>query len=344
MALVLDANSIEGLDPWVYTTHGELSDEMRLDLSAVLILGAKSTTYHGWLLDLPPDAAAHRSFAAFLAWLNTFSVEDYRDLLDSSLAMMHEKCGEAKTDVNVEARDDEAALRGCYGEMVDELHLERLLHLYRHPAEFKAQLVSVTSRFWEQFYRQEFERSLEVMERSVRYHRQQSYSADLVTTFADVTGRRFPKGDEVYYENTERVLFVPSCHIGPYVMLSPCDEASQTILIHYNARTTSTQEVEATPTRGASIQDLFPPLKALADETRLQILSILDGRELYAQEIVDELDISQSAVSRHLKLMVTGGILDVRKEESMKFYAINQEALTALGQGLRRFKAPSGDG
>lgn len=331
MALVLDANAIEGLDQWIYTTHGEIPDEMRLDLSAVLMLGAKSTTYHRWMMDLPPNHPAHREFGAFLGWLNSFSADDYQELLGSVVEMLHEKCGETP---DVDVTDDAAVLRACYAEMVDDLHIERMLHLYHHPAEFKATLISVISRFWEQFYRQEFERSLPMMERSAHYHRQQTYSADLVTTFADVTGRRFPKGDEVYYEHTERIVFMPSCHVGPYVMLSPCDHEMRTIIIHYNARPTSTPELEETP----SIQDLFPPLKALADETRLQILSILDGRELYAQEIVEELDISQSAVSRHLKLMVTGGILDVRKEESMKYYAINEETLAALAEGLRRFR------
>ena len=65
---------------------------------------------------------------------------------------------------------------------------------------------------------------------------------------------------------------------------------------------------------------------------------MLDGRELYAQEIVDRLDISQSAVSRHLKLMVTGGLLDVRKVESMKYFSINQETLAALADRLQRFR------
>ena len=88
------------------------------------------------------------------------------------------------------------------------------------------------------------------------------------------------------------------------------------------------------------IQDLFPPLKALADETRLQILSILNGRELYAQEIVDRLDISQSAVSRHLQLMVSGGVLNARKEDSMKYFSVNEEMLSALAGRLKRFRRP----
>lgn len=87
-----------------------------------------------------------------------------------------------------------------------------------------------------------------------------------------------------------------------------------------------------------SVQDLFPPLKALADETRLQILALLEGRELYAQEIVERLDISQPAVSRHLKLMVVADVLRVRQEDNMKYYSVNEEVLAAIAERLRSFR------
>jgi DNA-binding transcriptional ArsR family regulator len=330
MSLVLDASSIEGLEQWIYTTHAALSEQMRVDMAIVLIVGTKSTVYYTWLNNLRRGDPAHRDFAAFVSWLNSHSVGDYEQLLKSFIGVAREHCGAEEA-----ASSDEAVImRACYGEMLKEPQIERLLQLYRSPAEFKAQLISVVTRFWEEFYRADFGRCLAQMDRSVGYHRQKSYSADLVSTFVDVTGRRFPKGYDEYH-NAEHVIFVPSCHIGPYVMLSPCDDTGSTILIHYNARSTGAPE----PLEAAHIQELFPPLKALADETRLQILSLLNGRELYAQEIVDQLEISQSAVSRHLQLMVTGGVLDVRKEESMKYFSINESTLAALAGSLKRFRA-----
>jgi DNA-binding transcriptional ArsR family regulator len=62
---------------------------------------------------------------------------------------------------------------------------------------------------------------------------------------------------------------------------------------------------------------------------------------MYAQEIVSNLDISQSAVSRHLKLMSAGGLLNVRKEDSMKYLSINEEALAALAESLTSFRSKS---
>ncbi|MDF1515705.1 MAG: metalloregulator ArsR/SmtB family transcription factor, partial [Anaerolineae bacterium] len=227
---------------------------------------------------------------------------------------------------------DEESLRSCFSEKMSPDTVDRLLDIVQKPAELKTLYLSVVTRFWELFYRQEYERCRTLAERSLEYHRTRTYSTDLISVFTDVTGRRFPK-DREEFEDVERIIFIPSCHVGPYVMFIVCQDEQHALMIHYNCRPTGTPEQREVP----PIHDLFPPLKALADETRLQILSLLDGKELYAQEIVDQLDISQSAVSRHLQLMVTGGILDVRKQDSMKYFSINEENLAALINNLQRF-------
>ncbi|MBV9789869.1 MAG: winged helix-turn-helix transcriptional regulator, partial [Chloroflexi bacterium] len=76
-----------------------------------------------------------------------------------------------------------------------------------------------------------------------------------------------------------------------------------------------------------------------ADKTRLMIVAMLNGRELYAQEIVDRLGISQSAVSRHLQLMVDMKVLNVRRgERGAKYYSINTIALQSVAQRLSEFR------
>ncbi len=77
--------------------------------------------------------------------------------------------------------------------------------------------------------------------------------------------------------------------------------------------------------------------EALADETRLQIMGLLsDGRERYAQEIMAELGLSQSATSRHLTLLESSGLLTVRKEGTAKFYSLNASRSRALLDSLKR--------
>lgn len=56
--------------------------------------------------------------------------------------------------------------------------------------------------------------------------------------------------------------------------------------------------------------DIF---KALADENRLRIISLLLTKELCVCEIEASLEMSQSNVSRHLTKLKTSGIVDSRK-------------------------------
>ena len=77
-------------------------------------------------------------------------------------------------------------------------------------------------------------------------------------------------------------------------------------------------------------------LRALADGTRLRIVAILRESELYAQEVVARLGISQSAVSRHLSMLESAGIVRVRPANGMKYYAVNAARLKQLAESLGR--------
>ncbi len=60
--------------------------------------------------------------------------------------------------------------------------------------------------------------------------------------------------------------------------------------------------------------------KALADETRLRLLSLLDFQELNVQELMEILAMGQSRISRHLKLLQEAGLLSSRRDGLWAFY------------------------
>ncbi len=331
LSLVMGAPHTEGFDQWVYATFAALPATLKGDLEQVLTFTQKSGKLVEWLYRLPPHDPVHHDFPAFIAWLQALSEKDFSTLIEDSLTHLADCCEEEGDETDL--LEAPGGLRTVIAAHFSEEHVDRVTQLVRNPVELKAQFISVLTRFWEQFYQQEYQRCLPLMQRSVEHHRRQTYSGDLTAIFSAVTGRRFPKGYEKY-EDVERVFFFPSCHIGPYVAFNPISDPEPALGIQFNCRPTGTLEGGSMP----AIEDLFPPLKALADETRLQILSLLDGRELYAQEIVAQLDITQSAVSRHLKLMVAGGLLNVRKKDSMKYFSVNEETLAGLAERLKDFR------
>jgi ArsR family transcriptional regulator len=64
--------------------------------------------------------------------------------------------------------------------------------------------------------------------------------------------------------------------------------------------------------------------KALSDETRLRILSILLERECCVCEVMQALEISQTRASRNLTVLYDAGFLTLRKEGLWSLYSINK--------------------
>lgn len=145
-----------------------------------------------------------------------------------------------------------------------------------------------------------------------------------------VTGRdmtAFWKDDE-----TEELIFVPSTHTGPYMSQWGMDEKRRTFII-YGARVP--EGVETTSTE-LSLRDLLVQFTALADDSRLRILSLLThNRELSSQDFQQMLDLSQSAASRHLRQLVATGYLNERRRDLNKVFSLNPQRVQETAAAMR---------
>lgn len=65
-------------------------------------------------------------------------------------------------------------------------------------------------------------------------------------------------------------------------------------------------------------------LKAFCDEQRLAILELLQDGEKCACELLDKLDITQSTLSHHMKILCESGIVTGRKEGKWMHYSISE--------------------
>jgi DNA-binding transcriptional ArsR family regulator len=75
--------------------------------------------------------------------------------------------------------------------------------------------------------------------------------------------------------------------------------------------------------------------KALADETRLKIMKLLETREMCVCEIMVALDLTQPTASHHLGLLESAGLVKDRKEGKWVFYSIADEKLYRKLRELR---------
>jgi DNA-binding transcriptional ArsR family regulator len=68
----------------------------------------------------------------------------------------------------------------------------------------------------------------------------------------------------------------------------------------------------------------------LADPTRRRIVEALRGGERPVNDIVAELDIHQSGVSRHLRILHDAGFVAVRPDGQRRLYSLRPEPFEAL--------------
>lgn len=78
-------------------------------------------------------------------------------------------------------------------------------------------------------------------------------------------------------------------------------------------------------------------LDALGDATRRAVFKRLQKGDRSVQEIADGMDVSRPAVSQHLKVLKTAGLVTVRTEGTRRMYGVDTHGLKALRSWIGQF-------
>ncbi len=87
--------------------------------------------------------------------------------------------------------------------------------------------------------------------------------------------------------------------------------------------------------RAATTSDVF---NAVAESRRRDILVYLAAGERPVSDIVEALDLLQPSVSKHLRVLLDVGLVEVRREGRQAFYRTNGEAIRPLHEWAGRFE------
>lgn len=82
------------------------------------------------------------------------------------------------------------------------------------------------------------------------------------------------------------------------------------------------------------MQEMLDFLKIIADETRLRIILMLSRRDMCVCRIMDRLQMSQPAVSHHLRILRKGGLVRDEKDGRWIFYSLHKDAFFAAAENL----------
>jgi ArsR family transcriptional regulator len=321
-------------DPWCAATREAMGPELRQLLDTLYGCSGRGIYFAEELLmgfdPLAPDRR-DAEYAAYRAYLANQTPEWFVEALRRAVRRVQQEVRDVRPDP---APGDRAAWQQFIEPGLQRADPTEIVRYATNPADLKAAVLTLYDAYEERFHAADFAAASEALhgaaERAERLH--ESY---LDEAFADMTGYRLPPEIEHAAREVERAIFVPCAHLGPflsYVLYPP------ELVVYFDAARPLDRPVRQ---NGRVVEEQategdLAALRALADGTRLKIIAILRERELYAQEVVGRLGISQSAVSRHLSMLESAGIVRVRPANGMKYYAVNSPRLKQLADALAR--------
>jgi DNA-binding transcriptional ArsR family regulator len=76
----------------------------------------------------------------------------------------------------------------------------------------------------------------------------------------------------------------------------------------------------------------------VAEPNRRRILDLLGAHQRAVGDLVEQLELSQPAVSKHLRILREAGLVEVRGEAQRRLYSVQPEPLRAIDEWLSPYR------
>jgi ArsR family transcriptional regulator len=88
---------------------------------------------------------------------------------------------------------------------------------------------------------------------------------------------------------------------------------------------------------GDKYEDNAKVFKALCDPNRLMIIEMLQSGEKCACKILEELNVVQSTLSHHMKILCESGFVDSRRDGKWMHYSLNKQGFETAKKLLAEY-------
>jgi DNA-binding transcriptional ArsR family regulator len=338
LALLSKADKLSGLGEWVTRTAAALTPEQRHNNHLVL---------YGLYYAVIPD----QSWPSFPAYVGHLAAQDptmLRERLFNAYAQIPRIDGESCSPLDAAGErvsvdvapllESVDAFLGFLMERFPAEHIDSEIEseAYRYlkdPPAMQSLIVTHFRSMWEDFLSSEWGRVVPMLQVSVDAFLQLNLSELPKFEAAQlVLGQDLGENWKPALERIERLIFVPSTHLGPYFGKF---KSGDTLWVLFGARIPEGVQISAPDLSRAEI---LVRLNALADDTRLRILKLIaEEGEQRSQDIMARLELSQSAASRHLKQLYATGYLNARRCDGAKCFTLNSKRIEDILRAISSF-------
>lgn len=216
----------------------------------------------------------------------------------------------------------------------------RIEDVYDDPARVRARYVTFFERYWEAAFADEWDRLSPKIEAEVSDGARALVTGGAPSLVAELLpeGRWDEATTSIIVEKSwdadcdvaERggMSFVPTWYGWPAVMIGLA-EPFQVTIIH------PLREMRHPQVPTASDAEVAAGFSAIGDQTRLQIARLVAENPRSTKELAELLSLSDSAISRHLKILGGAGLVEGRRDGYFVLYSLASSRLDTLGQALR---------
>lgn len=341
LLLVNIQDTFSGLGEWVYATARQLTDEEKR-------LNQLFGHYVNCITYISPDVS-------FPQWVDSVARDAATDVAQATIDWLKDYDGFTSFDALLETRETfvsfiDAVFEAKYSaddekeNAFDAAYWAWHYDLLQSPEQLKQELVSHLRNMWDRHLEAEWRRNERLLRELVATASELDFgSMNAFEATEAITGRNL-RGKSKFEDSLEKahtIYFVPTPHLGPYMGWLGDEDVALTIL--YGAHAPRDTKLAPSPVLNRS--ELLVRLNALADDTRLQIIELLVSQgEMCAQDFINELNLSQSSASRHLRQLTASGFLTERRKDIAKCYTLNYERVEDTITAIRTFlKAADSD-
>ncbi|WP_152658185.1 helix-turn-helix transcriptional regulator [Oceanobacillus sp. CFH 90083] len=194
----------------------------------------------------------------------------------------------------------------------------------------KRRIISLLNSFWEAGLKKQWRGMRENLSGWIRQHKSlltKAYCTNREAIF-EITGL-YPDTSELEKINrAEFLTFIPAANMERLLSFTQFD---QHVYLMFAPQAEAEEKKEKLADHNAAFE-------GLGDVTRLQILDLLaENKEMFAQQIVQQLNLKQSTVSRHLNQLHQSNLVMIHQVGNTKYFSVNREEINKVAASLSLF-------
>jgi DNA-binding transcriptional ArsR family regulator len=296
---------------WIARARAALGADLRADLAMLFPWRGRTLGLVG-VLDHTPGLPVR----GFIKRVAATPAEELIELMLSETLADRQAVPVLRAAIGGTAQAIEAFLAAAHTE-VDRRPLRRLVSL--PPAETKARLVRLLREGYARVYAHDEEAIWPQLERDA---------------VALASRAATSSGSELVEHATGGYVIGPDVPVAGVVLAPTWFFRPYNLITAYRGVRVFIYPIETSPGKNAP-PDLVRLYKALGDETRLKILRLLAGREMYLQELAKALGVSHVTVLHHVAVLRAARLVQVVERENLKYYRLRADrASEAAAQWL----------